>query len=618
MKQLSTSLRPLQGFKTQAGGLLNSLRHFQRTAEEINEFIGFDRFASQIKKLANSLTPLSGFNTKLGATLNTLHELPVISDTLDTVDFESFGNNIKQLTNSLTPLTTIQTGIGSTLNQLSRFEQVVQQLDVAFQDTKVADNILKLVEAFKPLTTLGKSTLGSMLNQLRKLPEIMEQLSKLDMNALSAQIQRVVNAVRPLAEEMNKVAAGFSAFPSRIQKLITQNERLSTSNKKVGESFGVMGTRISQSKVKLGVFYFALRRVANRMVDWVVESNKYVENLNLFRITMRGASDEALAFANKVYDAFGIDPSEWIRFQAVFQNMATGFGIAADKATVMSKNLTQLGYDLATVFNVNYEVAMRKLQSALAGQPRPMREWGFDMSEATLKLAALRHGIEANVETMTQYEKSQIRYLQLMETAKRQGILGNFAREIHTPANAMRILNQQLQLFKRELGNMIIPLVMKVLPYLQAFVRVLTDAARALASFFGFELPKIDYSGLEELPPLLDDTEDGFEDATSAAKKFKNLLMGFDEINILPKDTGSSGIVSGGGIGAGGGLDIDPSIYDYDFLGDISNKVNEIVDEIYRRVEPFVNFVRDNFDHIKDVVVAVGIGLLSWQIGKGY
>ena len=181
------------------------------------------------------------------------------------------------------------------------------------------------------------------------------------------------------------------------------------------------------------------------MGGWVKESNDYVENLNLFRVSMGEAADAALDYANKVKEAYGIDPSDWIRYQAVFQNMATGFGIASDKATVMSKALTQLGYDLATIFNVDYSEAMEKLQSAIAGQPRPMRDWGFDMSEATLKLVALRHGIEENVETMTQYEKSQLRFIQLMETAKSQGILGNFAREIHTPANAMRILNQEIQ-----------------------------------------------------------------------------------------------------------------------------------------------------------------------------
>jgi len=502
-------------------------------------------------------------------------------------------------------------GLTSVTNQLRKLNDAISGIK------DPTENIQKLVSALKPLESIQKTNLNSTLNALKKLPEITQQLSSIDMDAFASQIERVVTSIRPLADEMNKVAAGFSAFPSRIQRLITQNERLSTSNKKTAKSFGVMGTGISQLKVKLGVLYFALRRVIGQMKGWVIESNKYVENLNLFRITMRGASDEALEFANKVHEAFGIDPSEWIRFQAVFHNMATGFGIAADKATVMSKNLTQLGYDLATVFNVNYEVAMQKLQSALAGQPRPMREWGFDMSEATLKLAALRHGIEANVETMTQYEKSQIRYLQIMETAKKQGILGNFAREIHTPANAMRILNQQLLLFRRELGNMIIPLLMKVLPYLQAFVRVLTDAARALAALFGFELPKIDYSGLGELPPLLDETEDGFEGATGAAKKLKNMLMGFDEINILPKDTGSSGIGSGGGIGGGGGFEIDPSIYDYDFLGDAQNKVNEFVDRIYEKLQPVINFVRDNFDYVLLVAKTIGLTLLTWKIAKG-
>ena len=584
MKQLSTSLRPLQGFKTQASGLLNSLRHFKSTAEEINEFTGFDRFASQIKILANSLTPLSGFNTKLGATLNALHELPVISDTLDTVNFESFANDIKQLTNSLTPLTTIQTGLGSTLNQLSRFEQVVQQLDVTFQDTKVADNILKLVEALRPLTTLGKSTLGSMLNQLRKLPEIMEQLSKVDMDALGAQIERVTNAVRPLANEMNKVAAGFSAFPSRIQRLITQNERLSRSNKSLSRSYGVLGTGIRKAYVQMGVLLYSLRRIARAMADWVTESNSYIENLNLFRVSLREGADEALDYAYKVQEAFGVDPSEWIRFQAVFQNMLTGFGVVGEKARIMSRNLTQLGYDLATIFNVDYATAMEKLESAIAGQPRPMREWGFDMSEATLKLVALRHGIEQNVETMTQFEKSQLRYLQLMETARKHGILGNFAREIPTPAKAMRIINQQLLQFRRALGDMLIPILMKILPYLQAFVKLLTDAARALANFFGFTLPVIDYSNIGKIGPISDDIGeigDSADKTTGAVKKLRNALMGFDEINILPKDTGISGTGSGAGIGGGGGFEIDPSIYDYDFLGDAQNEVNKIVDRIY-------------------------------------
>ena len=101
--------------------------------------------------------------------------------------------------------------------------------------------ILRLVEALQPLSTLGKSTLGSLLNQLKKVPEIMEQLSRIDMGAFATQIDRVVVAIKPLATEMEKVANGFSAFPARIQRVIRENERLSNSNKRLGKSYNVLG-----------------------------------------------------------------------------------------------------------------------------------------------------------------------------------------------------------------------------------------------------------------------------------------------------------------------------------------------------------------------------------------
>ena len=502
-------------------------------------------------------------------------------------------------------------GLTGVANQLQKLNEALKSLE------NPAEKINQLVSALKPLQNIQKSNLNSTLNSLKKVPEITKQLAAMDMGSFASQIERVVAAVKPLATEMNKVAAGFSAFPTKIQKLITSKEKLTRSTNKLSRSYGILGTGISRLQARIGILIFALRRVANVISGWVTESNAFVENLNLFRVSLRDGADEALKYAYKVQEAFGVDPSEWIRFQAVFQNMMTGFGIVGEKAEVMSRNLTQLGYDLATIFNVDYSVAMRKLESAIAGQPRPMREWGFDISETTLKMVALEHGIKQNVETMTQYEKSQLRYLQIMQTAQKQGILGNFAREIHTPANAFRILNQQLLQFRRALGDMLIPILMKILPYLQAFVKLLTDAARALANFFGFTLPVIDYSNIGDIAPISDDIGDigdSADEATGAVKKLRNALMGFDEINLLPQQS-FSGVGGGSGIGGGGGgFEIDPSIYDYDFLGDIKNKVNEIADNIYQKVRPFVEWLKDNFHHILDVVIAIGAGLLAWKV----
>lgn len=485
-------------------------------------------------------------------------------------------------------------GLTTVANQIKRLNEAVKGL----QDPSL--KIQNLVRALKPLESIGKSNLNSTINSLKKLPDITKQLSDIDMGAFENQINRVVQAIKPLADEMNKVAAGFSAFPSRIQKLITQNERLSISNKKVARSYTSIWNPLTGIIAKTSLYTFAIRKVSNIVSGWVIESNDYVENLNLFRVSMRDAADEALDFAYKVKDAFGVDPSEWIRFQAVFQNMYTGFGVASDKATIMSKTLTQFGYDLATIFNVDYSIAMEKLQSAIAGQPRPMREWGFDMSEATLKLVAMKHGIEGNVETMTQFEKSQLRFVQLMETAKNQGILGNFAREIHTPANAFRILNQQLRLFKRELGNMIIPLLMKIVPYLQAIVRLLTEFVHNLAILFKFSLPKIDYSGIDGLRVGAEGAVDALDDATSAARRLKNATAGFDELNVISPETGGTSQATGVGTGD---LGIDFSAYNYDFIGKLGNRVDEIAEKL-----------KEPFEKILKTSIVIGVIIASWRV----
>lgn len=205
---------------------------------------------------------------------------------------------------------------------------------------------------------------------------------------------------------MEKVSNGFSKLPANLQRAINANRKMTASNKSTAFSFNMLAGKIM-------IVFSSLRRVAHMLGGWIKKSNDYVENLNLFTVAMGKYADEAQAYAERVRDALGIDPSEFMRYQAVFMNMTRGFGVVADRAYVMSRNLTQLGYDLASIFNVDFNVAMEKLESAIAGQPRPMREWGFDLSEATIKALALEKGIQKNVETMGQMEKSQLRYISL-------------------------------------------------------------------------------------------------------------------------------------------------------------------------------------------------------------
>lgn len=187
-------------------------------------------------------------------------------------------NNLKGITKGGVGLTTVA-------NQLSKLNGALSGLNIN------SKKITELKSALSGLSDVQKSTgLTSTINALKKLPQISKELSATDLSKFAGQMTQVANAVRPLASEMEKVSAGFKAFPIRIQKLISSNAGLAASNKTTGKSFGFFGTGISSAITKIGVWYLALRKIASVMAEWINESNSYIENMNLFTVAMGEAA----------------------------------------------------------------------------------------------------------------------------------------------------------------------------------------------------------------------------------------------------------------------------------------------------------------------------------------
>ena len=452
---------------------------------------------------------------------------------------------IDALATALTNLKAAAKG-GAGLTTVSKQMQALASAAASLNNTGIG-KLRKIAPALNALSSVQKSSgLSSTVNALSKLSSVSESLKGNSIKEFASQMNQVASAMRPLATEMQKVSNGFSAFPIRIQKIIQSNTGLSASNNKAAKSFGVLGTGISSAQAKFGIYSVIFQQIARVSSDWVKESNDYVENLNLFTVAMGDAAESALEYAEAVKEAVGIDPSEWIRNQGVFKQITGGFGVMEEKANLMSKNLTQLGYDISSFYNISIEEAMEKLQSGIAGEIEPLRRLGYAIDVATLQEVAYAHGIEQSVNTMNQAQKSQLRYLAIMEQSG--NVMGDMARTVQTPANALRILNQQITQLSRALGNLLIPFLQQVIPYVQAFVEVITDAIQALAVLVGFELPTIDYSGLDGVSSGASEVEDAIEGATGAAKEMKKALLGIDELTILEPTA------SGGGGGSGGGM----------------------------------------------------------------
>lgn len=476
------------------------------------------------------------------------------------------------------------TRIAGALNTLGQVSNVKISSSVANQLTAISgaidslkwtdgDKLTALADGLRPLSELEKSKLTTFINQLGKLPTVIEELEKADIDKFTRQMTDLAAAMKPFADEMQKVSNGFSAFPSRIQKLITTTEQYNNTVRKATTHTGLFGKALGG--LKFAVVWQMARRVSSMLGTVITKSNEFQENMNLFTVAMGNYAESALQYGETVSEVLGIDLSDWIRNQGVFNTLLTGFGDTADRAALMSKNLTQLGYDLSSFFNISVEDSMQKLQSGISGELEPLRRLGYDLSQARLEAVALSLGIDKSVSSMTQAEKAELRYYAIMTQVTTAQ--GDLARTLEAPANQLRILKAQVEMAGRAIGNIFIPALNAILPYGIAVVQIIREIANAIASLFGFQMTEVDYSGITSAGVGAGELADNLDDAAGAAKKLKQYTAGFDELNVFSPDT-----ASGSGVGAGGGSGFEFALPEYDFLG---NAVTTRVDEIKKMLE---------------------------------
>ena len=466
----------------------------------------------------------------------------------------------------------------------------------------------ELAKALKPLTSVGESKYGSVLNQMKKLPEVLYALEQLDLTAFAAKIREVADAMKPLADEMQKVANGFSAMPAKIQSYIQANNGIPKANLLSEFSFRKLFRRI----IATG---YGLVRTAKGIAQLIDKYNEYTENLNLFTVSMGEYADSALQYANTVSEVMGIDTSDWIRAQGVFMTMATGFGVAGDRASTMSQQLTQLGYDIASYYNTSVEEAMQRLQSGLAGELEPLRRLGYDLSQAKLEATALSLGIDKAVSSMTQAEKAELRYYAIMNQVKQ--VQGDMADTLDHTANQMRVMKAQFEMAARAVGELFIPTLKKMLPWAIAVAKTIQFVATSLAGLFGVTGEDIE-DAMSRANSGASGVSASLEEATDNAGKLKKQLLGIDELNVMSdaSGSGSDAEVSGGGFSF--------DLPTYEFLSEeVNTRVNEIVETmkewlgITGEIDSWAELFETRLGRILIGAGLIGVAIAAWKIGNG-
>ena len=565
---------------------------FQIVNDSTQAVTGLQNLINTLNRLK---TATNGGATGLSKTAQGIREL---SNSLKGLNSGDASQKITRLTNALTALSQVgNVKISSSIaNQLTAINTALAGLK--WTD---GDKLTSLANGLRPLSELSKANMTTFINQLSKLPKVIEDLEAADIDKFTQQMTALTAAMKPFADEMQKVSNGFSAFPSKIQKLITSTEKYNASARKATSTTGKFTSGLKALNVAAVAITF--RKIGHFIAQAVTESNKYQEDLNLFTVALGQYAAEAQNYAEKVSDVMGIDPAQWLRNQGVFNTLLTGFGDTAERAQLMSQNLTQLGYDISSFFNISIEDAMQKLQSGISGELEPLRRLGYDLSQARLEQTALNLGIKESVANMTQAEKAELRYYAIMTQVTTAQ--GDMARTLEAPANQLRILQAQLTQAARAIGNIFIPALNAILPYAIAVVQVIREIANALANLAGFKLTDVDYSGVNSAAVGAGSLADNLDDAAGAAKKLKQYTAGFDELNVFAPNTGSG---SGAGAGGAGGFDFD--LPTYDFLGDaVQTRIGEIKKMIEDTLAEITTIVSGFMLAIGAILVVTGVNI---------
>lgn len=457
-------------------------------------------------------------------------------------------------------------------------------------------------------------------------------------DALSLEITSNLNTANldKLISKLNELGKTLDGLKG---KSVAVNIReTGTASTEAAEGVNKLTNSFASQAIKITAVIAAYRKLYSVISSGIANSSAYIKTLNMFNTSLGEYADNATKYGETVSNALGIDIAGWQETQGVFDTLIKGMGVTGDKAAYMSQNLTQLTYDISSFYGITQTEAANKLKSALAGRTQPTRTLGYTVDQAqavdyaknpanygkqTFSINQQTGAIEANTRATddnTQHkivnfnqllssEKAIIRYNLLM--TQNTQVQGNFARALNDPYNQLKIFKEQVNQTSRAFGNMFIPALNQVLPYLSAFAQLATEAFKSLARLFGFEIPDMkDRTSIDTKP--YDDVVKATGKAKDNAKKMKDYMLGIDELNVFNPNTGAG---AGGGSGAGGQNSNlkNMKLQGYDFL---SKAIQSSIEEAKKNIKKFFADLKAN-PFLLDDIFKWGAGELGSNFWEG-
>lgn len=498
---------------------------------------------------------------------------------------DSLVNRLGKVSASLTAVN------GSGMDAMSvSVERLANAVSHFAQSTKTAD-FSRIARNMNAIGQIKAANISQASNSIRSIANAMKQFEKVDVAKNSQQIAQLAKAIVQLgyksadkaitnipllAKAMRNLMAELSTAPRVSQNLINMTNALAslartgassgravTSLSKSFNVFDKASTRASRKSFSLAAAigkvyatYWLLFRAFGKIGEAIDISADLTEVQNVVDVTFGKYKTMVEDMAATSITDFGMSELTVKQISSRFQAMGSAMGFAQGRMADMSIELTKLTADMASFYNVEQKDVAEDLESIFTGQTRPLRTYGLDLTEATLKEWAMKQGLDANIDSMSQMQKTMLRYQYVL--ANTGAAQGDFLRTQDTWANQIRILKQNFEQLAIIIGRVFInslkPLVKalnQAMTHIVAFAQTISDA---LGKIFGWKY-EANTGGiandLEDGAGAADDLSGGLGNAADNAKKLKQQLQGFDELNVLTSNVDKA---NAGGAGAGSGV----------------------------------------------------------------
>jgi len=562
-----------------------------------------------------------------------LNALSTLLSKIENTNISNFTGGLERLSNSMAKLSTIKmpdyTRVAKGIQKLSQINPA--QLQSASNALRSFSNSLGTLQGLQGSSQqisdlakgISKLGYGSTITAINNMPRMADVLNKM-MTTLSKapkvskNLIDMTNALANLSSQGAKVGSASNSIMNSFNRMSKSMNKTKTSTLSLASAFG-----------KFYATYWVVIRGMKKLWSSVESSMNYIETLNYFNASFEQVAEKAnlssweqLGYdsAQAYYESFskraeqltqkmtgfqvteggmlentrmkslGIDPNQLMQYQSTFAQMSSSMGVASETSLKLSNALTMIGADLASVKNLDFKSVWNDMASGLAGMSRTLDKYGVNIRNANLQQKLNELGIKANINALNQNDKALLRTIILLDNTKYAW--ADMSDTIEQPANQLRLLKSNLSNLGRTIGNILLPMVAKVLPYLNALVIALQRLAEQLVKLLGFE--DFDWGGIGssdfDISALYDEA-DAFDNVAESAKKASDNLQGFDKINKLSDNSTNK---TSSGLGVTNPL----TNAFYDALSDYEKEWNSAFDRMENKTQKIANKIEKNFKNV--------------------